>query len=101
MNPSEQAQAPCEDPSIIEQSNDEVIHEWQTLQRCANRAKELKGQLVCITLNNGRSYTGWIAGLGKGRFDPLHPGSPPWQIQKKINGTHGEQAIGPFRRLPL
>lgn len=30
-----------------------------------NRAKQLKGRPVCITLHDGRSYMGWITGIEK------------------------------------
>lgn len=29
------------------------------------QAKQLKGRPVCVTLQDGRSYVGWISGLGK------------------------------------
>lgn len=59
------------------------------------QAKQLKGRPVCVTLHDGRSYVGWISGLGK---DNLILSTPPpaKSTKRKAAQTAQVSALMPF-----
>ncbi|QUL55247.1 hypothetical protein KDC22_01245 [Paenibacillus tritici] len=56
------------------------------------RAQQLKGQPVCITLHNGRSYVGWITDLNKEAVILSRPSSRKGPSSKRKSSSVARKA---------
>ncbi|MBP2116104.1 hypothetical protein [Paenibacillus silagei] len=56
------------------------------------RAQQLKGQPVCITLHNGRSYVGWITDLNQEAVILSRPGTRKGSSPKRKSSSAARKA---------
>lgn len=56
------------------------------------RAQQLKGQPVCITLHNGRSYVGWITDLNQEAVILSRPGTRKGPTPKRKSSSAARRA---------
>lgn len=64
-----------------------------------NRAKQLKGQPVRVTLHDGRSYIGWIAGLDPNGLVLSVPPHGKKKSKKKAAARHKKARVSAFQPL--
>lgn len=58
------------------------------------RAQQLKGQPVCITLHNGRSYVGWITDLNQEAVILSRPGTRKGPKRKSSSAARRAEVSG-------
>ncbi|WP_379128488.1 hypothetical protein [Paenibacillus sp. sgz500958] len=65
------------------------------------QARQLKGQPVCITLHDGRSYVGWITGLEKDSLILSKPTRPNHTSKRNITTRPRPQKAEVSGLMPL
>ncbi|WP_405106157.1 hypothetical protein MHH28_23900 [Paenibacillus sp. FSL K6-1217] len=65
------------------------------------QAQRLKGQPVCITLHNGRSYVGWITDLNQEAVILSRPGTRPGPKSKRRRPSKAVHKANVSSFMPL